>query len=219
VGLELGDADVDREHRQTLREIVVKLAGEQRALLLVGAQQALAEVAQRLLRHLALAGVGGKSQVGTLPRDRAGEDGAHQAQTPQRVLVPGALTLEVGERQDAERQVVAGRERQHGPRLDAVDPARVRAIPAAAGGSSSSEPTTTSRPARSSPLIQGKNSAPFRDSGRSPSPAERWRWVILRRGGLPPSTAREPSAARRGARRPDPARPESRHRPRRPAAA
>ena len=51
---ELGAADVDRQHGQPLRHVVVQLAREQRALVLVGADQAPAQVAQRLLGPLGL---------------------------------------------------------------------------------------------------------------------------------------------------------------------
>ena len=51
---ELGAADVDRQHGEPLRHVVVQLAREQRALLLVGPDQAPAQVAQLVLGSLAL---------------------------------------------------------------------------------------------------------------------------------------------------------------------
>ena len=52
---ELGAADLDRQHGEPLRQVVVQLAREHRALLLVGPDQALAQVAPLLLGALALA--------------------------------------------------------------------------------------------------------------------------------------------------------------------
>jgi len=54
---ELGAADVDRQHGEPLRHVVVELAREQRALVLVGPDQALGEVAQLVLGPLALGDV------------------------------------------------------------------------------------------------------------------------------------------------------------------
>ena len=54
---ELGAADVDRQHGEPLRHVVVQLAREQRALLLVGPDQAPAQVAQLVLGSLALGDV------------------------------------------------------------------------------------------------------------------------------------------------------------------
>jgi len=51
---ELGPADVDRQHGEPLGHVVVQLAGEQRAFLLVGPDQAPAQVVQRLLEPLLL---------------------------------------------------------------------------------------------------------------------------------------------------------------------
>ena len=54
---ELGAADVDRQHGEPLRHVVVQLAREQRALLLLGPDQAPAQVAQLLLGPLAVGDV------------------------------------------------------------------------------------------------------------------------------------------------------------------
>ena len=46
---ELSAAHIDRQHGQPLRHVVVQFARKQRALVLVGPDQAPAEIAQRLL--------------------------------------------------------------------------------------------------------------------------------------------------------------------------
>ena len=51
---ELGAADFDRQHGEPLRHVVVQLAREQRALLLLGPDQAPAQVAQLVLDPLGL---------------------------------------------------------------------------------------------------------------------------------------------------------------------
>ena len=50
---QLGAADVDGQHGEPLRHVVVQLAREQRALLLLGPDQAPAQAAQLLLGALA----------------------------------------------------------------------------------------------------------------------------------------------------------------------
>ena len=56
-GGELGAADVDRQHGEPLAHVVVQLAREQRSLLLMGPDQALAQVVQLVLGALALGDV------------------------------------------------------------------------------------------------------------------------------------------------------------------
>ncbi len=66
-GSELGAADLDRQHGEPLAHVVVELAGEQGALLLLGADEAAAQFARLLLGPLA---------VGHVAEDTVRADGA-----------------------------------------------------------------------------------------------------------------------------------------------
>ena len=118
---ELGAADVDRQHGEPLRHVVVQLAREQRALLLLGPDQAPAQIAQLVLGALALRDVAedaeraDRASVGVArwrrgrgggstarPASGAGSDTRGDAAPAARRAAAGACPAPAGGRRDAD---------------------------------------------------------------------------------------------------------------------